>query len=155
MARVFRFRLETVQRLRKEERDRRRRAVAEAAQAVRSVQQRIDDANERLRASVEHMSELRRSQRIDVHRLRLEQYHRGHLQRQVLLAGEALRDRQVELDARRAELAEATMRLRVVEKLRQRQWDRHRAAVSRDEQTATDEIAAQQYLRRSKQRGEV
>lgn len=149
MARRFRFRLEAVQRIRKDDRDRRRRGVAEAVRAIRSVQQRIDDCNEQLRASVDRTSDLQRSQRIDMPLLRSQRYYAGHLHGQLLLAGEELGTRQEELDARRGELAEATKRLRAVEKLRDRQWERHRQQLAREEQADADEAALQKYIRRA------
>ena len=148
MARRFRFRLEAVQRIRTNDRDRRRRVVAEAVRAMRSVQQRIDDCNELLRASVDRTSDLQRSQRIDMHSLRSQRFYGGYLHRQLLLAGEELVARQTELDARRGELTEATKRLRAVEKLRERQWERHRRQLAREEQADADEDALQKYIRR-------
>ncbi len=149
MARRFRFRLEAVQRIRTDDRDRRRRGVAEAVRAIRSVQQRIDDCNEQLRASVDRTSDLQRSQRIDMPLLRSQRYYAGYLHGQLLLAGGELDTRQEELDARRCELAEATKRLRVVEKLRDRQWERHRQQLAREEQADADESALQKYIRRA------
>ncbi len=149
MARRFRFRLEAVQRIRTDERDRRRRVVAEAVRAIQSVQQRIDDCNEQLRASVDRTSDLQRSQRIDMPSLRSQRYYAGYLHGQLLLAGEELATRQAELDARRGELTDATKRLRAVEKLRDRQWERHRQKLVREEQVDADEAASQKYVRRA------
>ncbi len=57
--------------------------------------------------------------------------------------------RQDVLTSKRAELAEATKQLRVIEKLRERQWQRHALEVKREEQSMSDEMAVTRYLRAS------
>ncbi len=57
-------------------------------------------------------------------------------------------DRNRELDEERSKLAEASKQLKVIEKLREKQWRRHQLEVKREEQSASDESALQMFSRR-------
>ena len=147
MAKKFRFRLEGVRRVRAQERDARRREVADAARAVTSAEQRIEELNNELQATMQHTQSEQKQARLDVALLRGHQFRRNHLHRRIIESHAALASKKHELNACRAKLAEASKRLKAIEKLREKQWNRHLTEVRREEQTAGDEVAAQRYLR--------
>jgi len=147
MAKRFRFPLETVRKLRRRERDRQQREVADAIRSVRRVQDRIALLTAQLHSTVDQSREGRRKGRLDMVSLRGHQFYSGYLQRSILDYTTELTAGQTRLEAERAKLGEASKRLKVIENLHQRQWNRHRAEVAREEQGTTDEVALQIHLR--------
>lgn len=148
MAKRFVFRLETVARLRKQARDEQRRVVAEAVRDLASAETRAASLNEQLRDMVESTRGARQSERLDIAALRGNQMHRNWLYRKIMESTEDVAGAQVRLDAERVKLGEATAKLKVLEKLRERRWSRHQTEVAREEQTVASEIAVQGFVRR-------
>ena len=148
MAKRFVFRLETVERLRKQARDEQRRVVADAVRALASAESRAASLNEQLRAMVDRARGERQTDHLDIAALRGNQMHRNWLHRRIMESTEEIAKAQVRLDAERAKLGEATARLKVLEKLRERRWSRHLVEVAREEQTIASEIAVQGFVRR-------
>ncbi|MFQ5461722.1 MAG: flagellar export protein FliJ [Phycisphaerae bacterium] len=155
MAKKFRFRLEGVERIRRQQRDTRRRRLAEALGRVVDVERCIAQLSQELRETVEGSRSARGGGCLDMTVVRGHQYYRGVLQRNLLEQTQALADRQDAVRVARQELAQATARLKVIEKLRERAQDRHRKELQREEQTALNEIATTAYIRRAPGRAEV
>lgn len=147
MARRFRFRLETVRRVRERERDAQRRAVARAVQVVTHVQERITALTTQLQHTIDDARGVHETARIDMRSLRGHQLYRGWLHRKILESDAELVQRKVEYESERTRLAESSKRLKVIENLRDRQWARYRKEVVREEQVAADEVGIQRYLR--------
>ncbi len=143
----FKFRLATLLRLRELARDERR---AQLAQAYRAQ----DLLDEQKRQIEEHLAEMRHRARlvaapgeIDVDRL-LE----ARRFEMVLLAQREHADRQremigIEIERRRTAVVEANREVQVLDNLRARQHERHRAEENRREIKHLDEIAQQQAVR--------
>lgn len=148
MARAFRFRLEVLRRLREQAQAGQRRKVADAVRAVSQTQGRIEEFTNELQNAAEATRAARQAERIDVVFLRQDQFYRGWLQRRITESAVEMAQRRRELEKERDRLAEATKRLKVIAKLRERQWQRHRVKVQREEQAVTDEAATQSYSRR-------
>ncbi len=148
MAKRFRFRLEAVLEQRRRERDARRRSVGEAAAVATEALARITQ----LRDELEHARESSRDAQVmgavDLTWLSRQELHRNWLRQSIDSGTEELATRRSELKSRQSELAEASSRLKVVEKLRERRWEQHRRELNREEQTATDEAGVLLYLRR-------
>jgi len=155
MAKRFRFKLEVVERVRRQEYDRLRRKVSEAVRAVQEVEGHVDRLNDQIRRSLEERIASRQGGTVDVARVRTHEFHRGWLQRHLAEAELGRAERARALDRERQALAEATRRLRVIEKLREKQWQRHLREVRREEQVMTDETALTRYLRTSAPAGGV
>lgn len=148
MARKFRFRLETVRRLREQARDAQRRVVADAVRAVTRVEDRIARLTQQLHDTVDRFRDAQRAERLDVASLRGHQIYRSWLHRNIVESNEELARQQAKLDYERAKLAEAWKRVKAIEKLRERQWKCHLTEVAREERAANDEAALQMYMRR-------
>ena len=147
MAGRFRFRLEVVRRIRQQAQDAQRRVVADAVRAVGAVEQRIDRLTQTLSNTVEQARDAQQERRLDLVSLRGHQFYRGWLHGRILESHAELSRRRTELDRERAELGEVTKRLKVIEKLREKQWNRYLKEIRREEQAAFDESAVQTFLR--------
>ncbi len=135
----FRFRLESLLRLAASRRDLRRQELAQALQAERILQQRIDQ----LQQEIDQAQKQRRSgvgplnldRLLDATRHQLVlAAQKQHLEQQ----GEQLRQ---EIQRRRLLLAEADRQLRVLQRLKEKQHQRHHREQLRRQQQVLDEIA--------------
>jgi flagellar FliJ protein len=147
MAKRFRFRLDAVERVRRQRRDEQRRAVAEAIRAVQQVDEHMARLNEQIRRSMEEAVAGQRGGPLDLAMVRSHEFHRGWLHRQLAGARIARDERSRELARRRRALAEATKQLRVIEKLREKQWQGHIREIEREEQMLADEMTLARYCR--------
>lgn len=147
MARRFRFRLETVRKLRRQAQDVQRRAVADVVRTVGLVEERIAGLTRQLHGTTDQSRNAQQARRLDMASLRGHQFYRSWLHRQITEADAELTRRKAQLEAERARLAEASKRLKVIEKLRERQWTRYRTGVAREEQAAADEAALTMHMR--------
>ena len=148
MARGFTFRLEVVRRIRQRLQDEQRRVVAEAARRVRAVEERIERAGEALRHEVEALRGAQVAKRLDMASLRGHRFYMSRLHREIREAEILLAAKQEKLAGERAELAEVSKRLKVIEKLKERQWQRYLQRINRAERAMEDETALQQFMRR-------
>ncbi len=152
MAGRFRFRLEVVRRVRQQARDAQRRVVAEAIRAVRAVEDTLRDSTQALHDTVERTRETQQARHLNLALVREEQFYRTRLHRRIIESRSTLAKKQAVLDREREKLANASKRLKVIEKLRDKRRERHLAQVRREEQVAFDETALQGYLRSERTR---
>ncbi|MGD0900873.1 MAG: flagellar export protein FliJ [Thermoguttaceae bacterium] len=144
---AFRFRFTPVLRLREATREERRAALAEAY--------RVDDVlRRRLEAVAAEIERLRGISRqaaspgpVDVDRLVETQRYQLALQIQQAQIAAQRDNMAAEIQRRRQALLEADREVRVLEKLRQRQAERHRLEEDRRETKRLDEVARQKLLR--------
>jgi len=148
MARRFEFRLEAVRTVRRQTRDTQRRVVGEAARAVAGARERIARLNRYLDGAADEVRALQQPGRLDMGALKGHQLHCNSLNRAIEHTTADLAAKREELTRRQAELDEAAKRLKVIEKLRDKQWARHRVEVAREEQQRTDEAALEMFRRR-------
>ena len=148
MAPRFQFRLETVRKLRAQARDQQHRVVADAMHQLSRIEERISLITKELRNSVEHTRLDRSSKNLDVLSLRENQLYRGWLHRKIMEADAELVQSKVALDLKRVKLQEASKQFKVIEKLRERRWDRFQTRQQREERMLNDEAALQLYERR-------
>jgi flagellar FliJ protein len=144
---AFRFRFTPVLRLREATREERRAALAEAY--------RVDDVlRRRLEAVAAEIERLRGISRqaaspgpVDVDRLVETQRYQLALQIQQAQIAAQRDNMAAEIQRRRQALLEADREVRVLEKLRQRQAERHRLEEDRRETKRLNEVAQQKLLR--------
>lgn len=148
MARGFRFRLETVQRIRQRAQDAQRCIVADRLRDVAGVQERIVGLEHRVLTTTFQTRAARQAVPFDVAALRGQYVHQGWLRHKISEAGQDLVRVRNELEIEQGKLAEAARKLKAIEKLRERQWERHRIEVAREERSGADEVAVQMHLRR-------
>lgn len=149
MARRFRFRLDTVQRLRERARDAQRRALAEAARVVARTQERIQRLSDELQQTMVDSRTSLSGASLDIVSMRGHQYYRGWLHRKIMEAQADLAGEQTRLESERAKLAEASKHVKVIELLRERRWKEYCSGLAREEQAENDEAAGQQLWRQT------
>ncbi len=147
MAKKFRFRLETVQRIRQRARDQQQRVLADAVRGVESVDERIARFTRQLESVIDLTRRDRQLERLNVAFIRSSQFYHGWLHQRMAQERTELARAQAQLDLERGKFGEATKRLKVIEKLRERQWLSHCTEVAREEQAALDEVGTQRYVR--------
>lgn len=146
MARKFRFRLQSLLRLREQAQQFRERRVADTLRQKESVEGELRRIAEQENAAVRDLHDAKTGA-LDMARLRwLNRFVGGlHLaRRQHEMDARALEG---ELARRRAELVKATQEKKVVEKLKERRQDEHKHTLAREEQAALDEAALSQSRR--------
>jgi flagellar export protein FliJ len=156
----FRFRLETVLKLRRRRADDCRRAVAARLREIGSVAAKIAALETRLATEIE---EARRDARPGAEaeapddlivRMRRHRLYMGHLRRCIEAQQAALTELRSSLQQEQRVLTEAAKQVKVIEKLRARQLARHDEVERRAEQTAHDETALNIH-RRGRSREEI
>lgn len=143
----FRFRLEAVRKVRRQAQDAQQRAVAGILREIGQTEAGVRRLTEELRAEVGATRSAQSIQRLDLARIRGHQFHQTWLQGRVLEAQTELTQQRARLEQERAKLTEAARRLKVIEKLRERQWERFCIEERRAEQRESDEVANQLHLR--------
>jgi flagellar protein FliJ len=143
----FKFRLETLVRIREAVRDRCRLHLAEAYRAASLLE-------ERKRLLEEHLADMRRRSRqaagpgeINVDRLVEARRFEAVLQAQRQFAGQKEEELRAIIEARRQALVVANREVQVLENLRARQLERHRAEENRRDIKQLDEVAQQRAIR--------
>jgi flagellar export protein FliJ len=146
----FRFKLTTLLRIREAERDECRSRLADAQQAEDIVNARIadldadlgrlrDEAGRRSRPGPMNVDALMELQRYE---LLLKAERQATVQQRELVAAE--------VERRRETLVAADREVRVLERLRETQQQRHRQAEERQQRKALDEIATQGFCRKER-----
>ena len=147
----FRFRLETLLKVRQQQRDVRREALAKAIRAEEIIAERIADTEESI-------SEARERQRngltpgtlVNVDQLLNQGRHELTLKAKLVeLAGQKTQV-SAERDRRQAALIEADRAVKVLEKLKERLATRHQKELNQEEARQLDAIAEQLFQSRKR-----
>ena len=147
MAKRFRFRLEPVLRIRRQEADQAKRVVAESLRTISKIQREIGLLQDRIDQQVAAMRAGPLVGTLDVGQVSRHRHWLSHLQRGVLDAMTRVRQLQAQLARERALLAEATKKVKVLETLRRKQEQRYHYELQRREAVEADEMSTQRYLR--------
>ncbi len=145
--RKFQFRLEAIRKLRQRALDAQRRVLAGQIRALHRVESRRGELAQKIEATVEGRRLVTKPARLDVELLHRHQVYRTWLDQEAMNADAKLKERRECVARERATLAMVSRRLNVVEKMRERQWQRHQIQLQRAEQAESDEAALQTFLR--------
>jgi flagellar protein FliJ len=151
---MFRFRLQTVLRLRIAERDERRGELAKALRAAEILQERKEQLGEEMKENQELARKLAEPGKANIDRIL--QTHRYEAILKGTLAQLVVQEKQVasEVERRRQILTEADRQVRVLEKLEDRKREEHVRMEQRQEMKQLDEVAAVSFVRRRHERAE-
>jgi len=147
MAERFKFRLEAVRKLRRRAQDLQQRVVAQRLRTVVAVQDRLSRLQRQQEEAADSDRILRSESAIDLPLLRQQQFYRLCLDHQMQQGFLDLSQRERELALERERLVEASRRLKIIEKLRERRLQRHQTWLRRFEQSQMDEVASQLFIR--------
>ena len=138
----FKFRLETLLRLRDSVRDERRAELAQAYHAGEILEQRQHEIEDELGNLAQQSRKAASPGPMDVDRLLDVRRYELVLRSQQQLAGQQQEALDAEIERRRQAVVEANREVRVLETLREKQQDRHRHEQTRQEIKELDEAAA-------------
>jgi flagellar protein FliJ len=151
---MFRFRLQTVLRLRIAERDERRGELAKALRAAEILQERREQLGDEMNENQELARKLAEPGKANIDRIL--QTHRYEAILKGTLAQLVVQEKQVasEVERRRQILTEADRQVRVLEKLEDRKREEHVRMEQRQEMKQLDEVAAVSFVRQRHERAE-
>ena len=138
----FKFRLQTLRRIREIHRDEQRGRLAAAFEAERILQRQRDAL---AAEAAEHLESQRRAMRegaLDVNRMLTTQRYQLSLEAQAKVLAEQASKLAEEVERRRVALVEADREVRVLDKLEERQRKQHQIAAVRTETKLLDEVAS-------------
>ena len=146
MAKRFRFRLETLLRVRRlNEREAKRKVAAKQAEIAR-----IDEVSRQARREILTQAGVLRTEqsreKLNVAALSTRRSWIAHLKRMMLLHKQMRMEREDELKRLAGALSRARTQTQIVEKLRERRWAAYRKQRGRREQSESDELARQLHV---------
>ena len=144
---MFRFRLQTVLRLRIAERDVRRGELAKALRAEEILQERRQQLDEEMQENQELARKLAEPGKADIDRLLQAHRYEAILKGTLAQLVEQARQVAAEVERRRLALMEADRQVRVLEKLEQRKREEHQRNEQRQEMKQLDEVATVAFVR--------
>jgi flagellar protein FliJ len=141
----FRFRLQTLRRLREIHRDEQRARLATAFEAERILTEQRNQIAMELAGLSEARRRLMQQSALDVNQLLASQRYQLTLEAQSRTLAEQAEKLAAEVERRRQAVVEADREVRVLDKLEQRQRQQHRAAADRAETKTLDEVATTRW----------
>ena len=143
----FKFRLATLLRLRQSVRDERRAALAQAYRAEEILSGQRQQVARELEEVARHCQDASSPGQVNVDRVLEGRRYEIVLRSQEQELGRQQQAVEAEIENRRGALAEANREVRVLEKLRERQHERHRQEENRQEIKELDDVAGRRALR--------
>jgi flagellar protein FliJ len=146
VAKRFRFRFETMLKIRRQREDQHKRVVAERLGEIRQVQQELERVERLTNEGLDTIRAVQQFGRIDMQQAMAQRGWVTHLHKTALNAEAQLRGLEARLAQERAALAEAAKQRRIIEKLKERQLSRHRIEEQRIETLMTDDLTTTRYV---------
>jgi flagellar FliJ protein len=141
----FRFRLQTLRRLREIHRDEQRSRLATAFEAERILTEQRQQVAAEIAGLGDARRRLMQQSALDVNQLLASQRYQLMLEAQSRTLAEQAEKLAAEVDRRRQALVEADREVRVLDKLEERQRRQHREAAGRAEARKLDEVATTRW----------
>ena len=143
----FHFQLEGVLRQREGIERERQRALAVAQSKMQRLEEQLRDLDRTVQAAHADAREHHLVGRLDMAFLAAHRRFIASSQRQAMNLAQSMATVKAEIDQARAALAEAARQRKVIEKLRERQYDRWKADLLKKETAEMDEIGTQLAVR--------
>jgi len=140
MAKRYRFRLETLLRLRQQREDEKKRIVASRLRKIRSLEQHKQVLETRIAEQTEVIRDLLVREQMNIDELKAGRHWMIRLRRGVLEAEGALASNRAILAQERADLANARKDTKVLERLKERQQQAFMAEVERQDRLEADDL---------------
>ena len=143
----FVFQLEGVLRHRERIEQDRQRALAVVLAEMTRLDRELQAMNQELQQSTADVRDHHLVGRLDMQYLAAHRRYMLGMQRKVIALAEKMGEQKVLVDRARESLAEASKQKKIIEKLRERQYQQWRAAQERREANALDELTTQMSYR--------
>ena len=151
MAKRFNFRLETVLKLRKQNEEKKQRALAERLGEMSTLQDHLMGLNSQIASERRVAGSFAVHAHLDVPAMSKRRFWVSHLQRGVLDTESQIRKLEESVLEDRHALAEAAQEFKIVETLRSKQQQEHDQMQARQETIEADEIALQYHTHRQRE----
>lgn len=146
MAKRFVFRFETMLKIRRQREDEHKRIVASRIREIARVRDQMATLDRQIHDELAAIRAGQSPGTIDMQQVIRHRHWLGRLHKAVLDSQARLRFLEARLAQERAALAEAAKHRRVLEKLKQRQWERYRMEQDRIETRLTDDMTTVRYV---------
>jgi flagellar protein FliJ len=146
MAKRFVFRFETMLKIRRQREDQHKRVVAERLSQISARRESLGRLDRQI---IDEVNAIRASQepgKLDIQQTMRHRHWLGHLHKGVLEEQSKVRFLEARLAQERAVLAEAVKQRRILEKLKERQYQRHVTQEEKRETLELDEMATMRYV---------
>ncbi len=140
----FRFRLESVLRVRGAEEEARKRAFGAARQEAQREENLLNEIHREIEEH-DRITEDREKMPLNARDMAMHHGYSRQLERERELQQSRLKRAEEMLDTRRNELIEATRRKKTLDHLRERALQEHAQAENKEEQAILDELTVQKY----------
>ncbi len=148
MAKRFRFRLDTILRLRKRILEERQVVVAKRLQAIAIEQGLVSQARELLADEAVESRAMQGQGSVNVSHLRSYRMHSLYLGSVISECNARMAAHERELERERQEMVEASVAVKAIEKLKERRLQRHQRQLAKEEQMQQEEFYAQMHFPR-------
>ncbi len=154
MAKRFNFKLETFLKLRRQKEDDKKRVVAGRLREMSKLQDHVMSLNEQIASEIRKTRDNAVHAHIDVPEMSRRRFWTSHLQRGVLETEHRIGKLEQQLARDRQALAEAAKEYQVIEKLREREWQKYSEQLERLETLQADEMAINRYVHQHREAAE-
>ncbi len=146
MAKRFTFRFETLLKIRRQREDHHKRIVAERIRQIVAAQARLSSLHEQIAGEETAIRDRQAPGTLDMQQIVRHRHWLGHLHRCVLDTEGSIRVLEGRLAQERAALAEAVKQRKILDKLKDRQLERHLQEEQRRETNAADDLTTVRYV---------
>ena len=146
MAKRFKFRFATMLKIRRQREDEQKRVVAERLRQITQTRDHRLVLQRQIRDEVDAIRDSQARGSIDIQQVMRHRHWLGHLHKGVLEADARVRFLEARLAQERVVLAEAMKQRKILEKLEERQWQRHLHEEQVRETKENDELATVRYV---------
>ena len=146
MARRFTFRFDTMLKIRRQREDEHKRIVAGRLREIAKVQEQLDSLDRQIRDELASIRSRQEPGTIDMQQVIRHRRWLGHLHKAVLDGQGRLRFLEAKLAQERAALAEAAKQRQILQKLKERQYERFLREQDRLETLAADDMTTVRYV---------
>jgi flagellar FliJ protein len=145
MAKRFKFRFETLLKIRRQREDEHKRIVGERLRQIGQVQDQLESLGRQIEQETEAVRASQAGGTIDIRMLVRHRHWLGHLHKSVLEGQARLGYLEAELAQERAALTEAMKQRRILEELKANRLAKHSADRERQEARERDEMATVRF----------
>lgn len=147
MARRFQFRLAAVLKVRRHRLDEARRVVADRQRHIARIREQIHACQDGIVGALGQSREVQSASTPDIVTLRRCRSYVGAMEQAIAAAQVRMAREEEQLRQEQGRLAQANKEVKIIEKLRERQWSRHQEEHQREERIENDEISLQLHRR--------